>query len=369
MSIEFIGLLSLSDGFESKPAKTKFDPAFVRDYAKVYEAAGFDRVLVAQTARCADSMVVAGQVAASTEKLKLMIAHRPGFIAPTMAARMLATLDQFSGGRVAVHIVTAASDAEIRNDGDFSIKEERYQRSQEYVQILRQIWESSVPFDHEGRFYRFVEGFSEAKPVQSPSIPVFWGGATGPGVEGGGACADVYAMGGGTVARTASLVKEVRAAAAPHGRSPEFCMSIRIILGSSEEEAWAKAYGILDAIVANQAQRGVVGADQGQEYHERRLAQALAYKGGSDKHLWTGLVEATKGRGNLMSLVGTPDQLCETALGYYDVGITRFLLTGFDPIPDALQIGRELLPRLRAGAQARKADLLWNEKKTVTALS
>lgn len=353
MSIECIGLLSLADGSEANPAAEKFNPGFVRTLARAYEEAGYDRVLVAQTARCADSMVVANWVAASTERLKLMIAHRPGFIAPTMAARMLAALDQFSGGRCGVHIITAASDLEIQNDGDFSGKEERYARSVEYVGILRRIWSSGEPFDHEGSFYRFVGGFSEVKPVNGSSIPVFWGGTTAPGIEGAGACADIYAIGGGTVARTSDMVDQVKTAARRHGRELEFCMSIRLIMADTHDQAWDRANDILNKIVGYQSTHGFVGRDQG-EYNQRRVAQALAYKESSDPCLWTALTEATKGRSTVLSLVGTPDELAAALLRYHAVGIDRFLITGYDPIGDARYIGRELIPQLKAGATERR---------------
>ena len=349
MAIECIGLLSLADGSEANPSSAKFDPSFVVRLAKVYEESGYDRVLVAQTARCADSMVVGSWVAAATQRLRLMIAHRPGFVAPTMAARMLATLDQFSGGRCGVHIITAASDLEIQNDGDYSTKEERYARSVEYVDVLRRIWSSAEPIDYEGAHYRFTGGFSEVKPVAGQAIPVFWGGTTAPGVEGAGACADIYAIGGGTVDRTRDMVGLVKAAADRHGRSLEFCMSIRIIMADNHEAAWDRANDLFDKIVAHQNKHGFVGRDQG-EYNERRVAQAMAYKNSVDPCLWTALTEATKGRSTVLSLVGSPDELAEALLAYHAVGIDRFLITGFDPIGDAQYIGRELIPRLKRRA-------------------
>ena len=352
MPIEIIGLLWPSRGSEAHPDRPKFEPDFPVEHARNYEASGYDRVLVAQTARSADSMVVASQVLASTTRLKVMLAHRPGFIAPTMAARMLATLDAMSHGRVGVHIITGASDLEIRQDGDYSAKEGRYSRSCEYVEILRALWAANAPIDHEGEFFKFDQAFSEPKPFNGRSLPVFWGGSTPPAIEGAGACADIYAMGSGTVERVSAQVEQVRAAGAAHGRTLEFCMSVRLIMGDTEEAAWKKAHGILDTIEAYQAVHGVIGRGQG-EFDERRLAAAMAFKEGPDKRLWTGLTEATKGRATVLSLVGTPEQLTDALLDYYDIGISRFLITGFEPIIDDREIGEKLLPLLRAGAAAR----------------
>ena len=365
MPVEIIGLLSLTNGSEMSPSIDKFQPNFVGEYARAYEAAGYDRVLVAQTARCADSMMVAAQVASSTQRLQLMIAHRPGFVAPTMAARMLATMDQFSGGRVGVHIITAANDAELRNDGDYLTKDERYRRSHEYVDILRAIWENEKPIDYSGEFYKFEQAFSEVKPYQSPSIPVFWGGSTAPGLEAGGACCDIYAMGGRNLESVTSLVAEVRAVAARNGRSPDFCMSIRIILGKTEAEAWANADDILQKLQAHQTVKGGVGADQGDEYHKRRLALALAAKASAEPCLWTGLAEATGGRGNVVSLVGTSEQVSDALMAYYAHGVTRFLITGFHTIASAPRDRRRAatpacvleLSSTTASTQPRATDL------------
>ncbi|EJU09942.1 alkanesulfonate monooxygenase [Sphingomonas sp. LH128] len=157
-----------------------YDPQFLRDYAVAHEEAGFDRVLVGQTATWPDPLSTAAHIAAVTKTLKFMVAHRPGFIAPTMAARMFATLDRASGGRAGVHIITGASDVETQADGDYLTKEQRYHRSREYVEILRRIWSSEVPFDHAGEWYRFNGAFALVKPVQE-QIPVFWAGRSAPG--------------------------------------------------------------------------------------------------------------------------------------------------------------------------------------------
>ena len=110
--------------------------------------------------------VVASYAAFVTQKLGLMLAHRPGFVAPPLAARKLATLDHFSGGRLAVHIISGGDDADQIKDGDFLTHDERYARTDEYVEILRRIWTADKPVDHEGRYYAFRRSFSDVKPLQ-----------------------------------------------------------------------------------------------------------------------------------------------------------------------------------------------------------
>src|SRR6202034_3658456 len=120
-------------------------PGYVRRFARAHEDAGFDRVLIGYSSAQPDGTQVASYAAAHTERLSFLIAHRPGFMAPTLAARTFATLDQFTGGRIAVHIITGGSDTEQRRDGDYLAKDERYDRTDEYLDIVKQAWAAGAP--------------------------------------------------------------------------------------------------------------------------------------------------------------------------------------------------------------------------------
>jgi alkanesulfonate monooxygenase len=337
--IELVGLIATTRGSEaSVEPMPPFDASFVPELARAYEAAGFDRVLVGQNARCADPLQVSATVMAATERLKLMIAHRPGFIAPTMAARMLATLDQLSGGRAGVHIITAFSDIETRCDGDYLTKDERYHRSREYVGILRRIWQAEAPVSHDGRFYRFDQALSEVRPVNG-TIPVFWAGTSELGLRFGAELADVYAMAPGSVEQVADLVSRVRAEAARHGRSPRFSMSMRLVVAETDDAAWGRATGLLRAVEERQERQGLLGRDLGEAAVAARSRAAEADAAGADPCLWTGLTQATQGRLQVMCLVGSPETLTKALMRYWHAGIDNFLVTGFDWLPDTARIG------------------------------
>ena len=126
-------------------------------------------MLVGYTSTSAEGFAVTGYAAAHTERLGYLIAHRPGFVAPTLAARKAATLDHVTGGRIALHIITGGSDAEQQRDGDFLDHDARYRRTDEYLEIVRRTWTSEKPFDFEGEFYRVRGAFSEVKPLQRPA--------------------------------------------------------------------------------------------------------------------------------------------------------------------------------------------------------
>src|ERR1051325_5749308 len=138
-----------------RAAGPAIDRDYVRAFARVHEEGGFDRVLIGYSAGRPDGLQVAAYAAAHTERLHFLIAHRPGFVFPTVAARAFATLDQFTEGRIAVHVITGGNDAEQRRDGDYLSKDERYARTDEYLTVLRKAWESTEPFDHAGPHYRF----------------------------------------------------------------------------------------------------------------------------------------------------------------------------------------------------------------------
>jgi alkanesulfonate monooxygenase len=145
------------------------------------------------------------------------------------------------------------------------------------------------------------------------------------------------------------LTGRVTQASAKHGRRPEFSLSFRPILADTEDAAWAKAEAYLARAKALIDKTGFRrGADEPGNEGSRRLL-ALAAKGSRlDKRLWTAMAQLTGAKGNSTSLVGTPDQVAEALLDYYDLGVRTFLIRGFDPLPDALSYGRDLIPRVRA---------------------
>lgn len=363
MGVEFIGYVGHFNSSETMRRETlALDPGHVAAAATAHEHVGFDRVLVAFNSTSAESILVGQHIAAATERLGLMIAHRPGFTAPTLAARQFATLDHFSGGRAAVHIITGGNDVELAQDGDHLTKDERYARTGEYLDILRQEWTSETPFDYAGRYYRVEKGFGDLKPLQPGGIPVYFGGTSAAALPVAGRHADIYALWGETHDQVRELIAKVRAAAAPFGREPRFSLSLRPVLADTEEAAWAKADAILATARAlkeaggsgrspnNARQAQAAPANEG----SRRLLAAAAQGNRLDKRLWTGIAALTGAQGNSTGLVGTPDQVADAMLDYYDLGITTFLIRGFDPLTDAIQYGRELIPRVRALVAARQ---------------
>ena len=318
---------------------------YLRDFSKVHENAGFDMALIGYTSSSADGFQIALYAAMHTERLGFLLAHRPGFVAPTLAARKLATLDLLTGGRVALHVITGLSDAEQQSEGDFSPKPERYRRAAEYLDILRRTLTSDKPFDFDGEFYRVLGASSDVRPLQMPYPPLFFGGSSEAALEMGAKHCDVFAIYAEPLAATRARIDDFRKRAAVHGRRLRFNMSVRPIIAATENAAWDKARKILAEIKAQPDRRNVPASRSAE-----RLLGFAAQGEVHDERLWMPIATATSAQGNSSCLVGTPEQVSNAILEYYKLGVELVLIRGFDPYNDTIDYGRELIPRLKAGA-------------------
>ena len=346
MPVEMIGWIAPRVSSELiPPSGPPFDANVIAETARIHERAGFDRVLIGYFSGAPDGFLVGAHAASVTERLSFLLAHRPGFVAPPVAARKLATLDQLSGGRLAVHIIAGGSDADQAKDGDWTDHDARYRRAAEYISLLRRTWTEPAPFDHEGEFYRTRETWSEIRCRQLPYIPIYGGGGSDAAIRALAPHVDVYMLWGEPLRDTALFMDRVRREAALYGRNPTFSLSTRPILAASEGQAWDRARTILERALAN---RGGAPAPQRQNVGSKRLLQAAAEAEVHDTCLWTALAAATGAPGNSTALVGTPEAVAKAMLEYYKLGATSLLIRGYDPRPDAVQYGEELIPRLRA---------------------
>ena len=358
MPIEFIGMVGARPAYEldrpllSIPGEA-IDPTYVRKFTRLHEESGFDRVLIGYGSTGPDGFIIASYAAEMTEHLGFLIAHKPGFISPTLAARKAATLDQFTNGRIALLIITGGNDAEQQRDGDWLDHDARYRRTDEYLQIVRRLWTSDAPFDYEGEFYKVKDSFSEVKPRQKPYIPLYFGGASDAAVIVGAKHSNTYAMWGEPLAAIKERIAQVKAAA-PVGQSLKFSISLRLILGETEDKAWEQAYSILSRIketraaLRSKAQESHTNATlYPQAVGSQRLLKFAAESEIHDKRLWTPIASETGGYGSTTALVGTPEQVAESLIDYYEAGVTTFLIRGFNPVDDAITYGRNLIPIVR----------------------
>lgn len=345
MTVEIIGWIAPRVQSEIiAPQGPPFSAEVVAETARIHERSGFDRVLIGYFSDAPDGFIVGAHAAHHTERLAFLLAHRPGFVAPTVAARKLATFDQLTGGRVAVHLIAGGSDSDMARDGDHLDHAGRYRRTDEYTSIMRRVWTERQPFDHKGEFYDVEKAYSDVRCVQEPHIPIFGGGGSDAAIAALAPHVDVFMLWGEPLDDTREFMARVRAAAEPYGRTPRFSVSTRPILGATEGAAWDRARGILRTIEERRRKAPPAPPNVGSQ----RLLAAAARGEVFDRCLWTPLAAATGAQGNSTALVGTAETVAQAMVDYYDAGATSLLIRGYDPLADAAEYGEELIPRVRA---------------------
>ncbi|MFG3043542.1 LLM class flavin-dependent oxidoreductase [Streptomyces sp. NPDC048241] len=360
MPVEFLGIAATNDGSETTPRSgAAFDKDYTLRLARAHEDHGWDRVLFAYGSGSPDPAPAAAYIAARTERLQLLLAHRPNVSYPTFAAKTFATLDQISDGRLTVHFITGGNDHEQGREGDTLTKDERYSRTREYIGIVKKIWTTHEAFDHEGEHYRFHDFVSDVFPVQQPRPGVSFGGSSAAAYAAGGAEADIYCLWGEPLAETAAQIEKVKAAAREAGRTdlPRIQVAFRPIIAPTEELAWEKAHRTVGAI-KQRREAGLVRHRRGgapENAGSQRLI-AIAEAGERyDRALWTPTAAATGGAGNSNALVGTPETVAAALLDYYDLGVDILSARGYDLLGDAIDFGRHVIPIVREEVAKRDA--------------
>ena len=361
MPVEFLGIAATNDGSEiSARSGASFDKEYTLRLARAHEETGWDRVLFAYGSGSPDPNAAAAYIASRTEQLQLLLAHRPNVSYPTFAAKTFATIDQISGGRVTVHFITGGTDHEQQREGDYLSHDERYGRTRECIQIIKRAWTMREPFGHDGQYYRFADFVSDVFPVQQPRPGVSFGGSSPAAYQAGGAEADIYCLWGEPLARTAEQIESVQAAARAAGRTdlPRIQVAFRPIIAPTEQKAWAKARDIVARIEARVAAAG------GQLSRRRPIKNpentgsqrliAIAEEGERfDRALWTRTAAVTGGAGNSNALVGTPETVAQAILDYIDLGVDITSMRGYELLTDAIDIGQQVIPIVRAEVAKR----------------
>jgi alkanesulfonate monooxygenase len=356
MTVEFVGMIGASYYSESsKPTGPSIDRAYLKKFAHAYDEGGFDWTLVPYASAAPEANQLAAAVLSQTERLKVMLAHRPGVLFPTNAARAFATLDQFSEGRLGIHFLAGGSDTEQRREGDYLGKDERYARAGEYIHILRRAWASSQPFSHDGTYYRFEEYASPVLPVNR-GMTVSIGGSSTAAYRLGGTTGDVFGLWGEPLADTAKQIASVNAYADAAGRPhPRIWVSFRPIIAPTDELAWDRAERILGGIKENYVPKSPVHPSAPQNVGSQRLLEVARRGERHDRALWTPTATATAGAGSSTALVGSYETVAKALLDYVDIGCELLSVRGYDPLNDAIDLARYVLPLVRQELAHRAA--------------
>ena len=269
---------------------------------------------------------------------------------------MAATLDHLTGGgRIAIHFITGGDEADQRREGDFVAHDARYRRTGEVMSVARRIWSEDAPFDFEGEFFRYEAAFSSVKPVTPGGIPLFFGGASPPAIEVGAAQADVYAFWGEPREAVAARMEAIDDVAAKAAGVPSATASPSVPSsptprprrgrrrnGSPRRRPSGSIWPSSAWPATKRRTRGWAGTamppisvdrDTGgtTSVGRKRLIEMSAGQDVYDERLWMKVANLTGAAGNSTALVGTPEQVAEAMLRYYDIGISAVHPQGLRP--------------------------------------
>jgi alkanesulfonate monooxygenase len=323
---------------------------YLGQVARSAEQLGFEAVLTPTGTWCEDAWLVTAALISQTQRLKFLVAFRPGLVSPTLAAQMAATYQRISGGRLLLNVVTGGQAEEQARFGDHLSHDERYARTGEFLAIVRGAW-SGQPFDFAGEHYQ-VTGATVMRPPDPPP-GIYFGGSSAAAGPVAARSTDVYLTWGEPPAHVAEKIAWIRSLAEAEGRTLRFGIRLHVITRDTEAEAWAEAsrlLGYLDPGEIAFAQQVLARSESvGQE---RMLALHAAYSpGGSAReleiypHLWAGVGLVRGGAGT--ALVGSHEQVADLIEEYAALGIEEFILSGYPHLEEAYWFGEGVLPELR----------------------
>ncbi|MBG6082410.1 FMNH2-dependent alkanesulfonate monooxygenase [Rubrivivax gelatinosus] len=329
---------------------------YFRQIAIAADSLGYEGVLIPTGRSCEDSWVVASSLIEVTRRLKFLVALRPGLVQPAQSARMAATLDRLSGGRLLVNLVTGGDAEELAGDGQFLSHAERYAESAEFIRIWREILSRShggEPLDFDGRYLRVRGAKLLFPPVQSPYPPVFFGGSSEAAHELAAEQVDTYLTWGEPPDAVAAKVADVRARAARHGRTLRYGIRLHVIVRETEDEAWRAAAELVSeldeatvaAAQARFAQMDSVGQRRMAELHRGRFDKQDVRAGLEiSPNLWAGVGLVRGGAGT--ALVGNPRQVADRLQEYAALGLDHFVLSGYPHLEEAHRFAELVFPLL-----------------------
>lgn len=336
---------------------------YFKQIAIAADSLGYEGVLIPTGRSCEDSWIVASSLIDATRRLKFLVALRPGLVAPAQSARMAATLDRLSGGRVLVNLVTGGDAEELAGDGQFLGHAERYEQSSEFIRIWREIIErshSGEAFDFEGKHLQVKGAKLLYPPVSKPYPPIFFGGSSEPAHELAAEQVETYLTWGEPPAAVAAKVADVRARAARHGRRLKFGIRLHVIVRETEDEAWRAAAELvseLDEATVAAAQRKFaqmdsVGQRRMAELHRGKFNKANVREGLEiSPNLWAGVGLVRGGAGT--ALVGSAQQVADRLKEYAELGLEYFVLSGYPHLDEAHRFAELVFPLLPLALQQK----------------
>ncbi|ATN34439.1 alkanesulfonate monooxygenase, FMNH(2)-dependent [Rhizobium sp. ACO-34A] len=323
------------------------DPGYFRELATAVDRLGYSGVLIPTGVACEESFVLAGNLAAYTEKLKFLVAIRPGTASPAYYARLASTLDRVSNGRLLLNIVVGGSVQELAGDGIFLPHDERYDHAEEFFQVFNSLLETGKA-NLDGKYIRALNAQIGFPPVQEPRPPLYFGGSSDAAIEFAGAHVEKYLTWGEPPAQVAEKIAAVRKAAAAKGREVSFGIRLHFIVRETDDEAWAAA----DKLISKLSDETIAAAQEGFAKNSDSVGQArmvALHNGRRDKlevspNLWAGIGLVRSGAGT--ALVGSPKTVAARLREYQELGIDTIVASGYPHLEEAYTVAELLFPEI-----------------------
>lgn len=317
---------------------------YLGQVARSAEQLGFDGALTPTGAWCEDAWITTAMLSSVSERLRFLVAFRPGLISPFLSAQMAGTFQNLTGGRLLLNVVTGGESHEQRMYGDFLDKDARYQRCAEFLEIVSALWAGET-VTREGRHYRLTD--AQLGQIPDPVPRIYFGGSSPAALEVAAQHVDVYLTWGEPPEAVAAKVRRLRELAEGHGRELRFGIRLHAVARDTAEEAWAAANRLLDGVSDEQIRRVQDGLRRSESEGQRRM---LALNGGTRDgllvypNLWAGIGLIRGGAGT--ALVGSHAEIADRIEEYAEIGIREFVLSGYPHLEEAYRFGEGVLPEL-----------------------
>ncbi|MET1532373.1 FMNH2-dependent alkanesulfonate monooxygenase [Burkholderia sola] len=341
------------------------DYDYFKQVAVAADTLGYDGVLLPTGRSCEDAWVVASSLLPATQRLKFLVAVRPGIASPGLAARMAATFDRLSGGRLLINVVTGGDAAELEGDGLFADHDTRYEITDDFLNIWRGLLTASHDnggFDYIGKHLQSKGGKALYPPVQHPHPPLWFGGSSPAAHAIAADHIDTYLTWGEPPEAVAKKIADIRARADARGRKIKFGIRLHVIVRETEDEAWRDAERLisrLDDDTIARAQKAFANMDS--EGQRRMAALHGGKRGGREAlevypNLWAGVGLVRGGAGT--ALVGNPEQVAERMREYADLGIETFILSGYPHLEESYRFAELVFPLIKGQGVEKAAGPL-----------
>ena len=337
------------------------DLDYLGQIARSAEQLGFTGVLTPTGTWCEDAWLTTAALIGQTKRLKFLVAFRPGFIAPTLAAQMAATYQRLSGGRLLLNVVTGGEETEQRRFGDFLSHDERYERTGEFLDIVRGAW-SGTPYDFAGNHYRVEAATVKARPDPLPTV--YFGGSSPAAGPVAAKYADVYLTWGEPPDAVARKIAWMRGLAEQACRTLRFGIRLHTISRDTSAEAWAEASRMLAELSPEEIATSQQALARSSSVGQRNMRELNAsYRPGGAvadleiyPNLWAGVGLVRGGAGT--ALVGSHTEVADRITEYAELGISEFILSGYPHLEEAYWFGEGVLPELRRRGAINAPDNL-----------